>query len=217
MSLLHDLPGEATLLEGVTLALGRAAAFNPNDTVAPAAILWTDKEAQWAPIIPALRERLPLLTLGAYDPAARSGPAYWLRCAIAGVAGVALPAGVPVLYLPGVSRADLRAVESCPTELQPLAELQYRGVFWSHKNGRDWSIASFLQNADDGLGIAVAGDGATQEALRLGVTALAREPLAALLQAAPLKAAQIHEWIHPDARRSLLLWLNDPDRMRGAV
>jgi hypothetical protein len=35
---------------------------------------------------------------------------------------VELPDGAPVIYLPGVSRADIRAVEDCPKELQPLAE-----------------------------------------------------------------------------------------------
>jgi len=33
---------------------------------------------------------------------------------------------IPIFYLPGVSRQDLRAVESCPEYLKPLAELQYR-------------------------------------------------------------------------------------------
>ncbi|MCA9861853.1 MAG: BREX-1 system phosphatase PglZ type B [Thermomicrobiales bacterium] len=220
MSLLDALPGDATLLDALALGLRRAAAHNPNDTVPPAVILWTDKERQWAPLIPALRARLPLLTLGGYDPAALTGPAYWLRCAFAGVLEMQLAGGegtVPIVYLPGVSRADLRAVESCPAHLQPLAELQYRGVFWSHRNGRDWSILAFLQSTEGGLGIRVEGDDATRDALRLGLEVVAREPLAALVAAQPLKAAQIHEWIHPDARRSLLLWLNDPDRSQTAL
>ena len=135
MSLLKTLPGDATLLDALVRSLQGAAAHNPNDAVAPAVILWTDKERQWEALIPALRTRLPLLTLGDYDPSALTGPAFWLRCAIAGVLELAaLPAGAPpIIYLPGVSRADLRAVEGCPPALQPLAELQYRGVFWSHK------------------------------------------------------------------------------------
>ena len=31
---------------------------------------------------------------------------------------------IPVVYLPGVGRLDLRALETCPKHLQPLAELQ---------------------------------------------------------------------------------------------
>jgi hypothetical protein len=58
-----------------------------------------------------------LLVLGEYRPEQRRGPAIWLRCAIAGVLdGVDLPGRrvVPILYLPGVSRQDLRAVSDCP-------------------------------------------------------------------------------------------------------
>ena len=56
----------------------------------------------------------------------------WLRCVIAGTLPESkLPEGTPIIYLPGVSRADLRAVEECPRELQPLAELQYWGVLFT--------------------------------------------------------------------------------------
>ena len=73
-----------------------------------------------------------------------------------------LPDGaIPIVYLPGISRQELRAIEECPRWLQPLAGLQYRGVLWTHKNGRDWTIAGFLQSADGGLGIPVAADSAT--------------------------------------------------------
>ena len=66
---------------------------------------------------------------------------------------------MPVLYLPGYSRQEMRGLESCPVELQPLAELQYRGVMWSQKNGRDWTVNAFLQSREGGgLGIRVEGD-----------------------------------------------------------
>jgi hypothetical protein len=51
---------------------------------------------------------------------------------------------VPIFYLPGVSRQDLRAGEDCPRHLQPLVELQYRGRVWHQRNGRDWTIDAFL-------------------------------------------------------------------------
>ena len=114
-----------TFLDGLTMALARAGDFNKNGQARPAAILWPDKERQWEPLLAALRLRLPLLTLGGYDPAARSGPATYLGCMIAGALDDALPAGsVPVLYLPGVSRQDVCALEECPKPLQPLAELR---------------------------------------------------------------------------------------------
>ena len=58
---------------------------------------------------------------------------------------------VPIIYLPGVGRATLRATDECPPELRPLAELQYRGVFWSQANGKDWTVAAFLQTEKGGL------------------------------------------------------------------
>jgi hypothetical protein len=99
-------------------------------------------------LLPALRARLPLLTFehARYVPSTRTGPAYYLRCMIARtLLEDRLPDGaVPIVYLPGVGKAELRAVEECPRALQPLAELQYRGVLWTHRNGRDWTVAGFL-------------------------------------------------------------------------
>lgn len=49
--------------------------------------------------------RVPgLLELGAFDPASRSGPAVWLKCAIAGVLPEVQFQGVPVVY-PGSDAA----------------------------------------------------------------------------------------------------------------
>lgn len=202
-----------TFLDALVATLQRAGGYNKNDQCPPAAILWPDKERQWAPLLPALRERLPLLTLGPYAPAQRTGPAYWLRCMIARtLPDDLLPAGVaPIIYLPGISRADIRAIEECPKPLQPLAELQYRGVLWTHKNGRDWTVAGFLQSADGGLGIPVSSDAATKEALGRALLKLAYEPAARLKKEAPLKAAFFDELLNPDQVRRLLLWLNDPD------
>lgn len=202
-----------TCLEALAQAITRAGGYNKNDQCPPAAILWPDKERQWEPLLPALRERLPLLTLGPYAPAQRTGPAYWLRCMIARTLPEdVLPAdAVPIIYLPGVSRAEIRAIEECPRPLQPLAELQYRGMLWTHKNGRDWTVAGFLQSADGGLGITLSGDTATKEALGRALLKLAYEPVARLKKEAPLKAAFFDELLNPDQARRLLLWLNDPD------
>src|SRR5258708_32102830 len=129
-------------------AMKRAGRYNKNDQVPPAVVLWTDKDRQWEPLLPVLRERLPLLTLGPYKPAELTGPAYWLRCVIARtLPEPLLPAHVtPIIYLPGISRQELRAVEDTPKLLQPLAELQYRGALCTHTNGRDRTIAAVLQS-----------------------------------------------------------------------
>ena len=162
------------------------------------------QERLWEPLLPALRERLPLLTFGPYEPNQRAGPASWLRCMIAlTLPDDVLPAhAVPVIYLGGVRRADIRAIEDCPKTVQRLAGLQYRGVLWTHKNGGDCTVAGFLQSADGGLGIAVSGDAATKEALGRALLRLAYEPVARLQREAPLKATFFDELLHPDQVRS---------------
>src|SRR2546423_5396909 len=106
-----------TVLEAILASLQAAGDYNQNDHVAPAAILWTDKDRQWEPLLPRLRQVLPqLVTLGAYDPAKRTGPAIWLKCMLARALPEAhWPADVvPILYLPDISRQELRAVEESP-------------------------------------------------------------------------------------------------------
>jgi len=205
----------STFLDALVVALQRAGSYNKNDQCPPAAILWPDKERQWEPLLPALRERLPLLTLGPYAPAEHTGPAYWLRCMIARtLPDDILPADtVSILYLPGVSRAEIRAIEECPKPLQPLAELQYRGVLWTHKNGRDWTVAGFLQSADGGLGIPVSGDTGTKEALARALVKLAYQPLSRLRRQAPLGAVFLNDLVieHLDRIQGLLSWLNAPE------
>jgi hypothetical protein len=71
-----------TFLDALVEAIKDAGSYNSADQVAPAAILWPDAERQWEPVVPLLRDRLPLLTLGAYAPEEGTGPSYWLRCVI---------------------------------------------------------------------------------------------------------------------------------------
>src|SRR5216683_312967 len=119
-----------TFLEALVEAIKRAGSYNKNDQAPPVAVLWPDKDRQWEPLLPLLRSRLPLLTFGAYDPENWAGPAYWLRCMIARtLPECQLPWDeTPIIYLPGVSRQELRASEETPRMVQPLAELQYRGI-----------------------------------------------------------------------------------------
>src|SRR5262249_7977251 len=139
----------ASVFDALIDAIPRAAAYNKDDAVPPAAVLWTDERREFDRLLPRLRLALPaLLTLGPYDPTTRTRPAIWLRSVLAGkVPELSSPTdAVPILYLPGVSRPTLRATDECPPELRPLAELQYRGVFWSQQNGKDWTASAFLQS-----------------------------------------------------------------------
>lgn len=197
-----------TLREALRAALRSASEHNSTDTVAPAAVLWTDRERWWESVVPELREGLPLLTLGAYEPRTLTGPAIWLRCALAGtLPELKMAEGTPIVYLPGVGRPDLRAVEDCPGYLRPLAELQYRGAVFTHRNGKDWTPAAFLGNV---LGVEVAADAATRTAMARVLPKLLEEPVEALAARSPLAAPDLDALLVPDHERDLLLWLDDP-------
>ena len=211
--------GPATFLDALVKAIRAAGMYNRNDQAPPAAVLWTDKERQWEPLLPQLRQQVAVLTLGGYAPGERTGPAYWIRCMIART----LPEDrladdeTPIVYLPGYSRQDLRAVEECPAGLKLLVEIQYRCVLWTQKNGRDWTIAAFLQAADGGLGIEVSSDAATREALKRTLCRLVDEPIEALRRQAPIRAPFLDTLLNPDEVRSLLRWLNDPQGSRSGM
>ncbi|MGI6418745.1 MAG: BREX-1 system phosphatase PglZ type B [Thermoguttaceae bacterium] len=210
-----------TLLEAVRSSLAHAARYNPGDVVAPAAVLWTDADGQWRPIVEQLRGMMPeLLTLGEFDLAARIGPAIWLRTVIEPAVradkfpDLAWPGGaVPVIYMPGVSRQTLRAVEECPDTLKPLVELQYRGAVWTQKNGKDWTIRAFLVSDDGGLGLDVADDRVTQQAVQGSLKQLAVTPLERL-RGKRLEAEDFDKLMIGDTPRDLLLWLGDPEGTR---
>ncbi len=206
-----------SVLEAIIQSLSRAGEYNRDDQVAPAVILWPDRERQWEPVLPVLRERLPhLLTLGPYDPKSKTGPAIWLRCMIGrSSTSLLLPEAnwpektIPILYLPGVSRQELRAVAECPPALMPLAELQYRGAFWSQANHKDWTVLAFLQSADGGLGLDVARDNATLDAMKTALAKLVETDIQDLT-GHRLEASDFHALLSPDPVREILAWMNDP-------
>lgn len=198
--------------------LRKAAAFNAGAQVTPTCILWPDKDKQWLNGIASVRQDLPeLLSLGEYIAGTGAGPAIWLKCAMANaLEEYKLPVdSIPVLYLPGVSRSDLRAIESCPRDLQPLAELQYRGVFWSQGNGRDWTVNAFLTSKRGGLGLDVSNDHATQEALALVMQAgVLMDMDLESIQGRVVNAEWLHSLLAPNPTRDLLMWMNDATATR---
>ena len=205
-----------TVTEALIRSLDDAVRHNPDDTVCPCAVLWTDQDAQWQLVIPRLRQLLPnLLTLGEYQPDQRTGPAIWLRSAV----DRALPTiewsdeKPPILYLPQVSRQNLRAIQECPDNLKPLVELQYRGVCWTQKNGRDWTVEAFLVSDDGGLGLDVAHDGATKQAMFSALEELAETTIDELTSK-HLEAEDFNRLFSEDIVRDLLRWLSEPESVR---
>ena len=208
---MHDVDTALTVVERLKASLEAAADHNPNDAVKPAAILWTDPDACWQPIIPQLLPLMPhLLVLGDYDPSNRRGPSIWLRCVIEGTLdSPRIPAeSTPVLYLPGVGRQALGAPETCPHHLKPLVELQYRGACWKQRNGRDWTVEAFLASPDGGLGLDVAGDAATRDAMHRALAETAATPVHTL-RGRRLEAEDFDRLFSDDPVRDVLTWMSD--------
>lgn len=204
----------STLLEALAKSLA-VATRSPEGVAEPIALLWTDAEGQWRPVLPALRAVLPYIySLGAYDPKSHSGPAIWLKCVVErALPEVAPPPGtVPILYLPGVSRQDLRSGGDCPPAVQPLIELQFRGVLWHQRNGRDWTVEAFL-SSEDGVGLDISLDNRTREAMVRALSVLAVEPLASL-RGRRLDAEDFDRLSVGDPVRNLLGWMSEPEVFR---
>lgn len=204
-----------TLLDALTTSLA-AATRSPEGVADPVALLWTDADGQWRPLLLALRQaNAHLYVLGDYDPRQRTGPAIWLKCIVdRTLAEVSPPAGtVPILYLPGVGRQDLRAGGDCPAPVQPLIELQYRGALWHQRNGRDWTVEAFL-SSEDGVGLDIALDHRTREAMLRALPVLATEPIAPLM-GRRLDADDFDRLSVGDPVRDLLAWMSEPEPFQG--
>lgn len=188
-----------------------AAAVSPEGVAPPVAILWTDPEGQWRPLIDKLGESMPeLYRLGDYRPDQRTGPAIWLKCVVERTIPEASPTVgvIPIIYLPGVARQILRAGGECPVLWQPLIELQYRGAVWHQRNGRDWTVEAFL-TSEQGLGLNLALDARTRDALLRALPLLLNEPVSGLRDRR-LEADDFDRLSVGDPVRDLLMWMNDP-------
>jgi len=203
-----------TVIDYLARAIRNSAKYNPDVQVGPSCILWPDKDRQWESVIPRLQSVLPeLLVLGAYQAEKRTGPAIWIRCAIAGtLADVTIPSeSLAVIYLPGVSRLDLRGVESCPESLKPLAFLQYLGCIWSQSNKKDWTLVAWLKSGEGGLALDVDQDTGTKNALQIAINALLDEKVD-FLRNRHLDAAYFNTLLTGgDPVRDLLAWMEHDD------
>ena len=208
----------ATVIEALAASLEAASAGNPNDAEPPAAVLWTDRDSRWRPVVPRLRTLIPqLLVLGEYDPEERTGPAIWLRCVIDRTleAPGFPPDTTPIVYLPGAGRQELGVADACPDPLKPLVELQYRGACWTQRNGRDWTVEAFLTSRDGGgLGLDLARDAATRQSMQRALTALAATSVQAL-RGRRLEAEDFDRLFSDDPVRDVLVWLSDAEAARA--
>ena len=210
-------PAPETVLDRIIEHL-RARTTPLDGQTRPAAILWTDPKREWLPLVGLFLQRVEeYLVLGDYDPQRRTGPAVWLRCAVDRTLDEPELADdqPPMIYLPGVARQDLRAGEECPDGLKPLVELLFRGVLWHQPNGTDWTVNAFLTSRRT-LGLDVAGDRATSEALLRALEEVALTPVAQL-EGRRLEAEDFDRMLAGDVIRDLLRWMGDPDATRSRL
>lgn len=208
-----------TVLAALTARLKEQAnRFNPTLESAPVAILWTDEKREWEDVLPQIKAALPeLFSLGAYAPDQRTGPGVWLRMVADGKAGSIGAGEVPILYLPGVGngqlRTDLRGLKDDP-QLAPLAELQYRGLFWRQENSKDWTLRAFCESQRGGLGLKVAGNQETAQALKAAMGRLLTQNRAAL-EAVTIDERYLNDLINPAPDETVLRWLTAPNAIQA--
>ena len=208
---------QPTVLDRLLASL-RAKAAPLDGETRPAAVLWTDPREEWRPLVDLLLQNVDeCVVLGDYAPARRTGPAVWVRCVVDRTLDEpALPDGrPPIVYLPGVARQDLRAGGECPDGLRPLVELLFRGALWRQPNGSDWTVNAFLTSRKT-LGLDVAGDRATAEALLRALPEVALAPVAQL-EGRRLEADDFDRMLAGDVVRDLLRWMGDPETTRARL
>jgi PglZ domain len=198
-----------SIYDKVVQALTQAENHNSNLMVKPEVILWPDPENQWVDVMDILQENMPqLLTYGSYNPAKKQGPAIWLKCMIAKM----LPEAdwetdaIPIIYLPGVAKNDLRNVENAVFNFQPLLEYQYTGTLFIQENGREWSILAFVENPISGLGIKVAKDNATKDALKKTLPTIFQDR-EVLAHKSIIEADYLNNQLFPDIIPTILKWM----------
>ena len=199
-----------TPLDALATAVRDAASYNASAEAPPEAVLWCDMNQEFLPLLPALRERLPeLLTYGDFDVATRTGPAVWLRAALArAVSGIDIPERVtPILYLPGVGRETLKSADDCPALLQPLVWHTVAGTLFGHVNGKDWTLRGFLASDRGPLKLDIAEDNATRAALAHAALRFCSRPVEDL-GGRRWDADQVNALLAPDLAADMLDWID---------
>jgi hypothetical protein len=217
---------DRTLIHGLARALLDAAQTYEAGREWPAALLWPDPDRQWFTAFADLRRRLALQRValyayGDYAPDDGVGPSVWLRCLIEAPSAPnlrgAVPNGaLPVILLPDVSWRALREPLTLAKGLQTLVEMQYRGdVFRQRRQARDWTVATFLRDPEQGLALDVMTDSRTDEAVRRALPAMLDLPLDGWRERR-LSADDFDNLLVDDKERDLLRWIADPDAARAA-
>jgi hypothetical protein len=197
-----------TILEYIVASLRAASAYNKHDVTAPSVILWTDGPRLWESVAGRIGECLELFYILNPEVSAHAGPSTWIRYQLSANAG---KEGLPVVYLPGVSRQAFRSPTGFPEEARHLFALQFVGQFWTQLNGKDWTPAALLSSADGGLALDLAKDNATTQALAAQLASVLDTPVQRF-HGKRLEAADFNTLSVSDPAGMLLRWLSDPDK-----
>src|ERR1035437_7124961 len=199
-----------TVLDQLIVSLREASVFNRHDLAAPAVILWTDGDRLWSKAIPLLQAAMPeLLVLDDAQAGLHQGPATWIRYRLSRSES----RSSPIIYLPGLGRQAFRSAAGFPLSARHLYALQFQGQFWTQTNGKDWTPSAFLMSAEGGLGLDLARDKATQDALAAQFEHVLRTPVVEL-QRRRLESTVLHALVAGDPVKLVLEWVAAHDAAR---
>jgi hypothetical protein len=197
-----------TIIEKLIDHISQAATYNRYDFSKPSVILWPDGEKLWEKVIPMLADAMPnLFVLDEDSIDSRRGPSPKIRYLISRIAA----GTIPIVYLPGISRLAFRGYAGFPKNERHLFALQFQGQFWTQKNGRDWTPLAFFSSDEGGLGLDIARDNATLEAIAEQIETILRAKISEL-QGKTIEASDIHGLVARDPAAMILQWMCDPEK-----
>lgn len=203
-------PDRQTVRDRLIAAIRDAATYNQHLFAPPKVILWTDGEWLWEPVVKSLVGAMPeLLVLQDTSGGERIGPATRLRYQLDRLS----EGQRAVLYLPGISRAMFRGAAGFPAHAKHLYALQFQGCFWQQANHKDWTPSAFLSSSDGGLGLDLARDQATLQALADQLGNVLDCPVHDL-RGRRLEASDFNTISAADPVKLLLQWMSSPDQTK---
>ena len=198
---------KVTILDHLIATFKKSAIYNRHDVSRPSVVLWTDGDRLWEKVAPIIAQARPgFFYLDEAGNAESSGPATWIRYQLGKWEGEE----TPVVYLPGIARHQFRGAAGFPDVARHLYALQFHGQFCGQLNGKDWTPLALLGSEAGGLGLDLAKDKATTQALHEQLAPVLQTPLDSL-QGRRLESTDFHDLAAGDPIIMFLQWMGDPE------